>query len=136
MTVGLAGQVPVVGEATEFVWWKAFGGAKHEPRNNSIAGMAVNIGELAARALDGDKPADERLIALAKAGGLATGVVPVQLLKSLTYLSNLRSGGVHPRGAADVVGGLLYGQNVHPSSNPATLVQDALSGEQLGTGPH
>jgi GGDEF domain-containing protein len=135
MTTGSMAQLPVFGELSEYVWWKVFGGNKHEPRNNSIAGMTWAIAELIAKASNGDATADQRLLALAKLGGLTTGVVPNQLIKSASYLLGLQSGEFHPRGPGDIVGGVLYGQNKHPASNLATIAQDLASGEPLGTGP-
>jgi hypothetical protein len=135
---GAAGQFVGGGDAASSLWsltgWS--GGKKREPRNNSLAGMGQGIATLAAKAADGDKDADERIKAAAKAWGLTTGFPPVHLIQPMTYLWDLQTGRVNARGPGDVAGGVVFGQSSRPDANPFTIGQDLAADEPVGTGPH
>jgi hypothetical protein len=98
--------------------------------------MGQGIATLAAKAADGDKDADERIKAAAKAWGLTTGFPPVHLIQPMTYLWDLQTGRVNARGPGDVAGGVVFGQSSRPDANPFTIGQDLAADEPVGTGPH
>lgn len=135
LVTGAASQLPLFGDISESLWPMLFGGKRKDARNNSIAGMVQGILQLLMRAADGDEEADKRVRALIGAGGLMSGQPTSQFLKSAGYLADLAEGRVQARGPGDVIGGLLYGQKRDPDANIPTMLQDVVSGQEVGTGP-
>jgi hypothetical protein len=59
--------------------------------------------------------------------GLGAGIPTRQIRKTGSYAVGLATGDSQPRGAADVVGGLIYGSREKQPLNPMTTLQDAVS---------
>jgi GGDEF domain-containing protein len=133
MTTGFAGMFPFAGEGAEGGWYAlveflggGHGGKKREPRNNSIVGMLAGLWQLAAKAGDGDKDADDRVKAAIKGLGFVAEQPVGQPLATGGYLYDVGVGEVEPRGTGDVAGGLLYGQRDGQPTNVPTLIQDII----------
>lgn len=74
----------------------------------------------------GKEPA-ERAGAALRTGGLLYGL-PNQVWKTGGYLYGLATGEAEPRGPGDVAGGLVWGERRNQPTNPATAIQDLVSG--------